>query len=95
MPTASLLGMAQGGGLQAVIQGEGGFYSTDYTRSTLFLSDGTYLEDHAVAQHLAGDQWGMMNETGNYPGPAVDVAVHVLVPDQAVQSPSPNADAFV
>lgn len=66
--TASLLDMAQRGVLQGVIQGEGGFYNTDYTRSTLFLSDGTYLEDHAVAQHLGGDQWGMMNETASYPG---------------------------
>ena len=29
-------------------------------------------------------QWGMMNETGSYPGPGLAVAVHVLVPDQAV-----------
>ena len=34
----------------------------------LFLADGTYLEDKAVAQHLGGDQSGMMNETGSYPG---------------------------
>jgi hypothetical protein len=66
--TASLLGMAQGGALQGVIQGEGGFYNTDYTKSVLFLADGAFLEDHAVAQHLGGDQWGMMNETGSYPG---------------------------
>ncbi len=64
----NLLGMAQRGQLQSVIQGEGGFYNLDYTRSALFLSDGTYLEDAAVAQHLGGDQWGMMNETGSYPG---------------------------
>jgi hypothetical protein len=34
----------------------------------LLLSDGAYLEDSAVADHLGGDQWGMMNEVGNYPG---------------------------
>ena len=34
----------------------------------LLLSDGAYLEDRAVAEHLGGDQWGMMNEVGNYPG---------------------------
>ena len=34
----------------------------------LLLSDGAYLEDTAVADHLGGDQWGMMNEVGNYPG---------------------------
>jgi hypothetical protein len=64
----NLLGMAQSGALQGVIQGEGGFYNTDYTKSVLFLADGTYLEDHAVAQNLGGDTWGMMNETGSYPG---------------------------
>jgi hypothetical protein len=32
------------------------------------LSDGAYLEDQARADHLGGDQWGMMNETANYPG---------------------------
>ena len=34
----------------------------------LLLSDGAYLEDQRVADHLGGDQWGMMNEIGNYPG---------------------------
>jgi hypothetical protein len=34
----------------------------------LLLSDGAYLEDQARARNLGGDQWGMMNETGNYPG---------------------------
>ena len=34
----------------------------------LLLSDGTYLEDHARARQPRRDQWGMMNETGNYPG---------------------------
>jgi hypothetical protein len=34
----------------------------------LLLSDGAYLEDQAVANNLGGDQWGMMNEVGNYPG---------------------------
>ena len=92
--TASLLGMARGGGLQAVIQGEGGFYNTDYTRSTLFLADGTYLEDHAVAQHLAGDQWGMMNETGNYPGQSWMWLYTFWYQIEPFKS-SPNADAFV
>ena len=31
-------------------------------------ADGAYLEDQARARNLGGDQWGMMNETGNYPG---------------------------
>ncbi len=51
-------------------RGGGKFYETDYTRSLLFLSDGSYLESLARTEHLGGDQWGMMNETGNYPGQA-------------------------
>src|SRR5487761_1939473 len=47
-----------------------GFYTTDYTKALLFLADGSYLADKAAAQHLAGSQWGMMNETGSYPGQA-------------------------
>ena len=46
----------------------GQFYQTDYTRPLLFLGDGTYSADLAQAQHLAGTQWGMMNEADNFPG---------------------------
>ena len=34
----------------------------------LFLGDGAYFNDLAAGLHLTGDQWGVMNETGNYPG---------------------------
>ena len=44
------------------------FYGGDPTKPLLLLADGAYLEDQARADHLGGDQWGMMNETGNYPG---------------------------
>ena len=44
------------------------FYPGNQTRALLLLSDGAYLEDQARAEHLGGDQWGMMNEVGNYPG---------------------------
>lgn len=40
----------------------------DDTRRLMLLADGSYLGDQAQADHLAGDQWGMMNEAGNYPG---------------------------
>jgi len=66
----SLLRMAQSGGLDGALLSQGHFFATDYTKPLLFIADGTYLEDQAVAQHLGGDQWGMMNETGNYPGQA-------------------------
>jgi hypothetical protein len=68
--TGRLLDLAQAGALDGQLQAEGMFYQTDYTRPLLFLSDGSYLESLARAQHLAGDQWGMMNETGDFPGQA-------------------------
>ena len=64
----SFLGLARSGGLEGSLTASGNFYGGDQTRSLLLLSDGAYLEDVAVAQRLGGDQWGMMNETGNYPG---------------------------
>ena len=66
----SLTAMAQTGGLDGTLLSEGQFYNTNYTKPLLFLADGTYLANRADAQHLSGDQWGMMNETGNYPGQA-------------------------
>ncbi len=64
----SFLRVARTGGLEGALSASGNFYGGDQTRTLLLLSDGAYLEDTAVAQHLGGDQWGMMNETGNYPG---------------------------
>jgi len=65
---AAFLGVARSGGLEGSLTSSGNFYGGDATRSLLLLADGAYLEDLATAQHLGGDQWGMMNETGNYPG---------------------------
>jgi hypothetical protein len=66
--TTALLKEAKSGALDGPVALGGLFFQTDYTISTLFLADSTYLEDQAVAQHLGGDQSGMMNETGSYPG---------------------------
>ena len=66
--TAAFLDVARSGYLEGSLSSSGNFYGGDQTRSLLLLSDGAYLEDRAVAQQLGGDQWGMMNETGNYPG---------------------------
>jgi len=63
-----LLTLARSGGLEGSLTSSGTFYGSDQTRPLLLLSDGAYLEDTARAQQLGGDQWGMMNETGNYPG---------------------------
>ncbi len=64
----SLTGMARSGALDGALASQNGFYNQDYTKAILFLGDGTYFQNLAAAQHLTGDQWGMMNETGNYPG---------------------------
>jgi hypothetical protein len=69
--TTTLLGMATRGVLDTdLVDPQGGFYQTDYTRPMLFLGDSAYLDDTAGVHNLHGDQWGMMNETGNYPGQA-------------------------
>ena len=62
--------MARSGALDQALVTQNGFYTTNYTKPLLFLSDGAYLGNLADAQHLGGDQWGMMNETGQYPGQA-------------------------
>lgn len=67
---AALTSMAQSGALDTSMVDQAHFYGTNYTKSLLFISDGTHLETLATNQHLGGDQWGMMNETGNYPGQA-------------------------
>ena len=66
--TGSLLRLAESGSLDGMLQDAGHFYNTDYTRSLLFMGDGGTLAGIASDQHLLGDQWGMMNETGSYPG---------------------------
>jgi len=65
---SSLLALAQSGGLDGDLLANKQFYQTDYTAPLLFLEDGSALTDRATAQHLLGTQWGMMNETGSYPG---------------------------
>jgi hypothetical protein len=64
----SLLRFAQGGGLDGALLTSSHFYQTDYTKILMLLADGSNLDNRAQAEHLAGDQWGMMNETGSYPG---------------------------
>ena len=65
---ASLLVIAKSGGLDGLLQISGRFYQTDYTPALLFMGDGGYLAGQAQSWNLLGDQWGMMNETGRYPG---------------------------
>jgi hypothetical protein len=65
---ANLLGVAQAGGLDGLLVINGRFYQTDYTQPLLFMGDGTYFAGLAAQAHLTGSLWGMMNETGSYPG---------------------------
>ncbi|MHB8620931.1 MAG: hypothetical protein ACYDAG_15380 [Chloroflexota bacterium] len=65
-----LLRIARSGGLDGLLVDTRLFYATDSTRPLLFLGDGTYLSDLAKRQNLLGNQWGVMNETGSYPGQA-------------------------
>jgi hypothetical protein len=65
-----LLTQAQSGSLDGQLLAQGAFYQNDYTKPLLFLNDGTYMAGMANNKHLSGNQWGMMNETGNYPGQA-------------------------
>ncbi len=65
---SALLGVAQSGGLDGDLLTSRQFFQTDYTKPLLFMSDGGLLAARAQNQHLLGTQWGMMNETGSYPG---------------------------
>ena len=65
---SNLLGVAQAGGLDGLLVINGRFYQTDYTQPLVFMGDGEYLAGLADEAHLTGSLWGMMNETGSYPG---------------------------
>ncbi len=65
-----LTDMAKAGGLDAALLSQGGFFQTDNTKQILFFGDGAYLDDAGTAANLQGGTWGMMNETGRYPGQA-------------------------
>ncbi len=66
----SLLALARSGGVDGNLLTSSQFFQTDYTKPLLFMADGGLLDQRAEEQHLGGDEWGMMNETGSYPGQA-------------------------
>jgi hypothetical protein len=90
----SELSLAQSGGLDGALLTSRQFYETDYTKPLLFLGDGGFLADRAKAQHLLGTQWGMMNETGSYPG-QVWLWLYTFWYQIKPFSTSDNADALV
>jgi Cytochrome b(N-terminal)/b6/petB len=65
---ASELAMARSGALDTDLLAKNAFYGTNYTLPLMFVNDGSYFASQAEAMHLGGDQWGVMNETGSYPG---------------------------
>jgi len=56
------------GALDTDLLAQHDFYGTNFTRPLLFMGDGSYFSGKATAMNLSGDQWGVMNETGSYPG---------------------------
>ncbi len=90
----ALLADAQTGGLDGDLLTSRQFYQTDFTKALLFMADGSALADRAQAQHLLGTQWGMMNETGSYPG-QVWLWLYTYWYQISPFTSSDNADALV
>jgi Cytochrome b(N-terminal)/b6/petB len=65
---ATELTLARSGAIDTDLLAQRQFYGTDFTKPLLFLEDGQYFANQATAMHLTGTQWGVMNETGSYPG---------------------------
>jgi hypothetical protein len=65
---ATELAMARSGAIDTDLLAQRQFYGTDFTKPLLFLNDGAYYGNVATGMHLQGTQWGVMNETGSYPG---------------------------
>ena len=90
----SLLSFAQTGGLDGALLTGKQFYQTDYTKPLLFMADGGVLSARAKTGHLIGTQWGMMNETGSYPGQSW-LWLYTFWYQIKPFSSSTNADIFV
>ena len=65
---ADELTLARSGALDADLLAQQPFYGTNFTKPLLFIEDGQYFVNKATAMNLTGSQWGVMNETGSYPG---------------------------
>ncbi len=65
---SSELTLARSGALDADLIAQHPFYGTNFTKPLLFIEDGQYFANLASEQHMGGTQWGVMNETGSYPG---------------------------
>ncbi len=90
---AALLDVGRAGLLESSIDYNNRITITDNTRSLLFLQ-ASALPDQASKFHLEGSQWGMMNETGNYPGQAW-LWLYTVWYQIPLFADSSNADALV
>jgi hypothetical protein len=89
----ALLNLGRAGLLEPAVDRSDRIYSTDNTRSLLFLQ-ASALPALAQQYHLVGTQWGMMNETGNYPGQAW-LWLYTFWYQVPAYASSPNVDALV
>jgi hypothetical protein len=90
----SLLDLGRSGALDGLLLSDGKFYQTDYTKPLLFLNESA-LPGKAQQLNLLGSQWGMMNETGAYPGQAWLWLYTFWYQVQAGPFNGPNADIAV
>ena len=88
-----LLTLGSSGALDGLLLRSGGFYQNDFTKPLLFLSEDA-LPTKAAQFNLLGSQWGVMNETGNYPGQAW-LWLYTFWYQIPPYNTSPNADALV
>lgn len=88
----SLLALAQGGILDGILTTKSSPYPNDFTKPLLFLADGEYLGELAGAHHLQGEQMGLINGTGSYPGQFWLLPFALLYQIELFRS-SKNADA--
>ncbi len=65
---AGELTLARSGALDTDLLSQQPFYGSNFTKPLLFIEDGAYFAGQAQAMGLTGSQWGVMNETGSYPG---------------------------
>ena len=62
MLSAMLTGARSGALDSQSVNGPDRQYATDYTKSLLYIADGTYAASVAESYNLLGDQWGVMNQ---------------------------------
>jgi hypothetical protein len=65
-----LLALGQSGAMDGLLLTSPRFFETDYTRPLLFINYTDAMANEAAKYNLLGETWGVMNETGNYPGQA-------------------------